>query len=87
MACGAAPVVGDLPSIREWIRHDWNGYVVPLRDEVVTAEAIIRLLSDKTKRELFNRRNLNIVGERADHNTNMRKVEEMYFNLVINNHI
>ena len=82
MACGAAPVAGDLPSIREWIKNDWNGYVVPLRDERATAEAIIKLLSDKTERELFNERNLDIVREKADHYKNMEKVEEKYFNLI-----
>lgn len=85
MASGVAPVVSDLPSPRECIRDGVNGYIVPVRDIDATARAIIKLLKDKGLRESFTKRNREWVVQNADWNKNMKKVEELYYELVNNN--
>ena len=82
IACGTAPIVGDLPSLREWIIDGENGYVVPLRDPHATAGAIIKILTDEPTRKLFIRRNLKMVRERADHQKEMEKMEVLYYKLI-----
>lgn len=65
MACKLPVIVSDLPANREWIRHEWNGLIVPLRDPQALAAAIIELLSDKEKRKLFGQRNHDMVKEKG----------------------
>lgn len=81
MACEAVPVVGDVKG-QEWIKNSWNGYLVPPRDPKAVAEAIIKILKNKLTRELFVKRNLELVNEKADHNKHMAKMEELYFSLL-----
>lgn len=50
MACGAAVVSGDLPTIRELIQHEVNGLLVPPDDVVALAGALRSLVSDPHKR-------------------------------------
>jgi len=82
MACGVAPVVSDLPSVREWIRDGENGYIVPARDPEALAFAMIKLLRDVPTRRLFVERNLALVRERADHHRHMENMENLYYSLV-----
>ena len=82
IACGVAPVVGDLPSLREWVTNGQNGYVVPLRDPKATAQAIIKMLSYENTRQLFVKVNLDIVRERANHQKEMEKMEDLYYKMV-----
>lgn len=82
MACGAVPVMGDIPPIRDWIKDDYNGYLVNTRNPVALSKAIIDLLRDKEKRRLFIERNLEIVKEKADHQKNMERMEGLYFSLL-----
>ena len=39
MACGALPVVGDIASVREWIRDGINGLVVTAHDPAAVTAA------------------------------------------------
>lgn len=85
MASGVTPVVSDLPSPRECVRDGVNGYIVPVRDIDATAQAITKLLKDKGLRESFTKRNREWVIQNADWNKNMKKVEELYYELVNKN--
>lgn len=40
MSVGAIPVVSDLPSLREWVVHGGNGYLVPATDPDAVANAL-----------------------------------------------
>ena len=42
MACGTTIIMGDIPSIREWVTDGINGFLVPPRDGVSLSEKIIR---------------------------------------------
>jgi len=81
MACGAAPVVSDLPSLREWITDGENGLLVPVGDPEALAAAIVRLLQQPRLREQFRRRNQEIIHSRADHQVEMQKMEQLYESL------
>jgi glycosyltransferase involved in cell wall biosynthesis len=83
MACGLPVVVSDLPANREWIKDGWNGYIVPVRDPEALAGALIKLLENKEQRELFGKRNQEIIIERADHEKHMLRMEELYESLLI----
>lgn len=81
MACGAAPVVSDLPSLREWITDGENGLLVPVGDPEALAAAIVRLLQQPHLREQFRQRNQEIIHSRADHQIEMQKMEQLYESL------
>ncbi|MBC7187176.1 MAG: glycosyltransferase family 4 protein [Calditrichaeota bacterium] len=82
MACGAVPVLSDLPYVGEWVRHGENGLVVPVRDVDALAEAIVWLLRHPRQRAAMALRNRSLVEERADHRLWMARVEELYRSLL-----
>ncbi len=82
MAYGAIPVMSDIPSIREWVKDGWNGYLFNPRDPEDIAKVIVRALKNRDSFELMVKRNRSLVSERADYHKNMKLVEEMYRRLV-----
>lgn len=84
MACGAVPVVTDLPYVKEWIRNNVNGIIVPVRDVEATARAIVFLLTHPEKRAEMALLNRELVCKKASHSLWMGKVEKMYRHLVGN---
>lgn len=81
MACGVAPIVSDLPSTREWIKDGENGLVIPPKDSETLGKVIIKLLKNKTQRELFAKRNIALIKEKADHKKHMDDMEQLYYGL------
>lgn len=82
MACGAAPIISDVPGPMEWVQDNKNGLVVPIRSIEALTKAICELLSDPEKRALFQKRNKEILRERGDHFSSMRKVSNLYAHLL-----
>jgi glycosyltransferase involved in cell wall biosynthesis len=78
MACGAAPVVSDLPSLRDWVRPDVEGLFVPAGDAGALAEAIVRLLNDDALRRSVQVAAVRLVQERADSRLWMQRYEQIY---------
>jgi glycosyltransferase involved in cell wall biosynthesis len=81
MSCGVPLVVSDLPTNRRWIKNGWNGLVVPPGDKEKLAAAILQLLEDETLRKTFGQRSYQIVKEKADTHTWLRKMEDWYQHL------
>ncbi|MBI2910184.1 MAG: glycosyltransferase family 4 protein [Chloroflexi bacterium] len=81
MACGTAPVVGDEPAVTEFVKDGWNGWVVPPRDHVALAQAIVKLIKDGETRQTFVERNLALVKDKADFDGEMGKIEALYYAL------
>ena len=50
-ACGTAVVAADSPGLRDSVRRDETGLLVPYGDDVLLAEAIVRVLDDRPLRE------------------------------------
>lgn len=82
MATGAPIIASDLPSIREWITDGVNGFLIPPRDEKALAHAIIHLLENPDLRHEFSQFNRRLVLERADHQAEMSKMENLYYGLL-----
>lgn len=51
MACGAFPVAGDIPSVREWITDGETGLLLVAGDSAALSRALIRALGDSALRE------------------------------------
>lgn len=81
MSCQVPLVMGDIPTIREWIQDNRNGLLVPLQDADSLASALIRLLNDKELLAQFSARNLQWVRENADYSQEMAKMESIYYQL------
>ena len=78
MACGAAPILSDLPSLHEWVRDGQEGLFVPAGDGGALAAAILRLVSDDGLRERLRANSLTVIADRADRVKRMRRAEEIY---------
>jgi glycosyltransferase involved in cell wall biosynthesis len=82
MACGSFPVVGDLASLREWIKPGVNGLLVDPNDPHGLAEAICDGLENSELRERARKINLEMIRERAEFHTVMRKAADFYKHLI-----
>jgi L-malate glycosyltransferase len=82
MACGVPVIASDLPSTREWISNGENGILVPIRDPVSLAEATIQLLNDPNQCAVFSNKNKILVQEKANHQIEMEKMEQLYLGLM-----
>ena len=76
IACGCFPVTGNISSLREWIDHGRNGWLVEPRDARAAADAVISILRDKNLREHAAVINQGIVADRA----NIQKVRKVIRN-------
>jgi glycosyltransferase involved in cell wall biosynthesis len=83
MAAGAIPVCGDLPSIREWINHESNGFLAAFDDvsEVTDALRSALKLSD-TNRNAIRAKNALIIAARAERGITGRYAVDKYRGLV-----
>jgi glycosyltransferase involved in cell wall biosynthesis len=80
MACGSFPIVGDIPSLREWIEPGVNGLVVDPNSVAELAAAINAALVDTELRGLAAERNRAIVEHRATREA-VRPVLERFYAL------
>ncbi len=82
MACRCAIVATNLPSAAEWIRDDDTGLTVTPRDADGLVEAILRYLGDPGLRARVGEAAEAVVRAKADHDRNMARVEDIYYDLV-----
>ncbi|MGQ9599930.1 MAG: glycosyltransferase family 4 protein [Anaerolineae bacterium] len=82
MACGAPPVVSDVPSLHEWIEEGREGLFVPVGDSQALSAAIVRLLRDEALRKRLQTHGLELVRQRADRVQWMAYAEAIYERLV-----
>ncbi|HAF60960.1 MAG TPA: hypothetical protein DCK95_01380 [Anaerolineaceae bacterium] len=82
IACGCFPVVGDIASLRQWIRDEHNGLLVNPLDVEQVASAIVRALRDAPMRQTAKITNWNILLEKADRNKVHTSVMVFYRQLI-----
>lgn len=82
MACGAFPVVTDIPANRAWIAHGQNGLNFPPRDADQLAAAIIEALRRPEWRQGVMARNWAIVCAKASWSHSMAEMERYYGQLL-----
>jgi glycosyltransferase involved in cell wall biosynthesis len=78
MACGNAVVGSNVSGIKDIIKHEGNGILVPPRDPAALADAILTLLKDENLRKFLgqNARELMVKNYNWDKITD--KLEEVY---------
>ncbi len=82
MACGAFPIVTDIPANRAWIEHGRNGLYFPCRDVDQLSSAIIKALRQPEWRQRVTAENWEIVCARASWSYQMAKMERYYHELL-----
>jgi glycosyltransferase involved in cell wall biosynthesis len=82
MACGAFPVVTDIPSNREWITDGENGFLVHADEEKYLANRIVDAIRNQPLLEKSRIENLSIVEEKALWPVNIEKIEKVYSQLL-----
>ncbi|MBW7996832.1 MAG: glycosyltransferase family 4 protein [Candidatus Glassbacteria bacterium] len=82
MACGAFPVVTDIPGNRVWIEHGVNGMLFPPGDSRALADCIGRSAENTQLRAESADRNWQKIRQRAVWDNNMRRVEEAFQGLI-----
>jgi len=78
MACGAFPVMGDLASIREWIRHGVNGLLFDPNNPEQLATCLHDALTNAALRRSAQTVNAELVRTRADRARVMPAVRALY---------
>lgn len=78
IACGCYPVVGDLESLREWVRDGINGFLIDPSDPVALAEAVVKSLRDPQLRKQASEHNQTLIDERAERGRVGQKVDQFY---------
>ncbi len=70
MACQLPVVVTDIPSNREWVTPEVNGWLVPPGDSRALSFAILEALGQNGKTKVMAKANLSVVQQKADWNKN-----------------
>ena len=79
MATGLPVVVSDLPSNREWVVEEQNGWLASPRSAEQFVDRLLRAARlSPEQRRLFSEQNRRIVDDRADWDRNFLKLLEMY---------
>ncbi|MGH7703626.1 MAG: glycosyltransferase, partial [Gemmatimonadales bacterium] len=78
MACGAFPVAGDLPSVREWIEPGRNGLLFDPRDPEALSACLIRVLEDGALRAGAREANQALIDRDASYPSVMTRAEAYY---------
>jgi glycosyltransferase involved in cell wall biosynthesis len=72
-------VLTDIPSNREWVTENFNGWLAPVNSAEGFANQLLRAARlTPEQRRLFSERNRRIVKERADWDRNFPRLLEMY---------
>jgi glycosyltransferase involved in cell wall biosynthesis len=82
LASGVFPVVTDIPSNREWIADGDNGFLVPEENESLLAKKIIEVIRNHKLKGEACIKNHKIIEQKAHWKENIRKIEELYHNLL-----
>ncbi len=82
MACGAFPIVSDIPANREWITEGENGLLVPPDNPSILAQKITQALDDPDLRIKAVTVNQKTIKERGLWEKNMEIAAKLYFQLL-----
>ena len=82
MACGCFPIVTDLPGNRSWIKNQENGILIPNGRFKILAEELQYALERNLWRKTAIHRNRKFIEENANYAVNMKKIAEVYHELI-----
>jgi glycosyltransferase involved in cell wall biosynthesis len=78
MACEVAPVVTDLPALRETIIDGENGFLVPVNDIQALADRVVYLLQNEEVRKRFGKLGRKLIQGTVEYRKEMDKLEKIY---------
>jgi len=78
MASGAFPIVTDIPSNREWISPGQNGFLVPVNEEKILAEKILKAIRNQDLIERSRDKNFCLIKEKALWPVTIARTKEIY---------
>lgn len=84
MACGLPVVITDSGENKKWIKDGKNGFVVSVKNPEILAKKIIYLLRNEELRRRFGEINRKIIEEKNNYYKEMKKVEEIYKEIIKN---
>ena len=83
MACGCFPIAGDIDSIREWIEHGRNGFLVDAQNPQALADAIVKAIDVPEIRKSAFVINMGLIKEHAELTINQQRLK-LFYNQFIN---
>jgi len=78
MACGAFPVVADIPANREWIKDGENGLLFPPENPEALAEKILECFDRSDLSVSARDKNARIIEQRAQWSSNIEKLLALF---------
>jgi glycosyltransferase involved in cell wall biosynthesis len=84
IACGCFPIVGDIPSLQEWLDQGKNGYLVDPHNPQAAANAVVNALKEKNLRDRASTINQKMVNSRINVNL-VRKIVCNFYKQVFEN--
>lgn len=82
MACELPVINTDTGDIRKWVQDGNGGFVVPVQRPDIVADKIVFLCKHPELRRAFGVRNREVIVERNNVYVEMKRIEEVYENLV-----
>jgi glycosyltransferase involved in cell wall biosynthesis len=78
MACGCPLILGELPTLHDWVESEVNGVFVPQADDLALSQAILRLAEDETLRARLGQAAAHTALQKADRESQFARLEEIY---------
>lgn len=78
MACNCLPIMSDLESTREWIKHGFNGFLFDSKDPYALGQCIVQGLRERALRRSAAKFNRELIRRRADYFKCMAGIESLY---------
>jgi len=78
LACGAFPIVSDIPANREWIVHGENGFLVSPLDSRGLARCVIEAFNNPSLMETATNKNFELIRNKAILQKNLEEMESIY---------
>jgi L-malate glycosyltransferase len=78
MACGNALVLGDIPTLHDWVTHEISGLFVPLGDVPALSQAILRLIRDVDLRQRLSIQAATDAREKAVQEHSFEQADHLY---------
>lgn len=78
MACGAFPIVSNIPANREWIDDGVTGFLIDPADSGALARKVITALGDPHLRQRAAARNREVVQNRGSWDSSMSIMRKQY---------
>jgi len=84
MAGRSAVIAGDLPSLREWVRDEETGVLVPVGNHEMLGKQLVRLVESSALRQRLTEAAHEMVRTRADRFRTLEGMELIYYRLATN---